>query len=115
MMQRSQKLQIVLDALDECTSRSELLQWMKTLSGSELKNVHLIATSRREEELEFGLSGLIDKENMIPLDNNCINDDISSYAKARLQGSTEFQKRWGLRPDVLEEVESVIGQKSGGM
>ena len=113
-MQRPQKVQIVLDALDECATRSELLEWMEKLSGPELKNVHLIATSRREEELESGLRW-IGQENMIPLQGDLIDNDIRSYTKARLQWSREFQKRWGSEPDVLEEIETVIGGKSDGM
>ncbi|KAK0712676.1 Pfs, NACHT and ankyrin domain protein [Lasiosphaeria miniovina] len=113
MMQRPEKLQIILDALDECTTRSELLKWME--SSSELTSVHLIATSRREDELESGLSGWIDKENVISMDRDLVNEDIRSYTKVRLQVSKEFQKRWDSRPNVLEEIESVIGKKSSGM
>ncbi|KAK4170727.1 hypothetical protein QBC36DRAFT_148727, partial [Triangularia setosa] len=36
MMKRPQKLRIVLDALDECTAKSELLKWLENLSTSEL-------------------------------------------------------------------------------
>ncbi|KAK3379115.1 hypothetical protein B0T24DRAFT_674933 [Lasiosphaeria ovina] len=73
MMQRPHRLQIILDALDECTARSELLNWMETLSGSKLRNVRFIATSRREEELESGLGRWMDKENMIPLDKSIMD------------------------------------------
>ena len=115
MMQRAPRLHIILDALDECTTRRELLNWMKTLSASEFANVHLIATSRREDELESGLSEWIERENMMAIDSDLVNDDIRSYIKARLQNSKEFQKRWDSKPDVLEEIESVIGEKSHGM
>ena len=80
-----------------------------------LANVHLIATSRREDELESGLSEWIERENMMPIDKDLVNDDIRSYIRARLQNSKEFQKRWDSRPDVLEEIELVIGGKSDGM
>ncbi|KAK4166291.1 putative vegetative incompatibility protein, partial [Cladorrhinum sp. PSN259] len=116
MMQRPQKLQIVLDALDECTTRYDLVKWMETLSCSELTNVCLIATSRQEEELKSGLGKWIDEQNMIPLNRDIVNKDIRSYTKARLQdGSGTFRRRWGSRPDVLDEIESVIGNKSDGM
>jgi len=115
MMQRPQKLQIVLDALDECTTRSELLRWMKTLSGSELKNTYLIATSRREEELESRLSDWINKGNMIPMDKSLVNKDIRSYTRARLRQGGEFQRRWGSSHGVLDDIESAIGGKSDGM
>ncbi|KXX76904.1 hypothetical protein MMYC01_207520 [Madurella mycetomatis] len=97
------------NALDECISTPELFKWKETLSSSELKNVRLIATSRREEELESGLRW-IGKESMIDMDRSVVNEDIRFYTKARLQSSTEFQKRWGSRLEVLEEIESVIGR-----
>ncbi|KAK3363906.1 ankyrin repeat protein [Lasiosphaeria hispida] len=115
MMQRPPRLQIILDALDECTTRRELLKWMETLAGSEFTNIHLLATSRREEELESGLGEWIERENMMPIDKDLVNHDIRSYTKARLQSSKEFQKRWGSRPDVLQDIESVIEEKSHGM
>jgi hypothetical protein len=52
---------------------------------------------------------------MIPLDSNLINDDISSYTKAKLRGSKEFQKRWGSSPETLTEIETAITKKSGRM
>jgi hypothetical protein len=113
MMQRPKKLQIILDAMDECVTRSELLKWMKTLPG--LVGVHLIATSRQEEELESGLSGWIRKENTILIDKNLVNTDIRSYIKARLEVSEEFQKRWDSTPDVLKEIGTELGGKAGGM
>lgn len=113
MMQRPKKLQIILDAMDECVTRSELLKWMKTLP--ELASVHLIATSRWEEELESSLGRWIHKENAILIDKNLVNADIRSYIKARLKAGEEFQKRWASRPAVLEKIEVELGGKAGGM
>ena len=115
MMQHPQKLQIIVDALDECVTRAELLDWMKTLAGPDLTHVHLVATSRREEELESGLGGWISNDNRIPIQRDSVNEDIRSYVKARLQRSEDFQKRWASKPSVLEEIESAIGKKAGGM
>jgi hypothetical protein len=115
MMQHPQKLRIILDALDECVTRAELLDWMKTLAGPDLTHVHLVATSRREEELESGLGGCIHNDNMILIDRYSVNEDIRSYVKARLQRSEDFQKRWASKPTVLEEIESAIGGKADGM
>jgi hypothetical protein len=115
MMQHPQKLRIILDALDECVTRTELLDWMKTLAGPNLTHVHLVATSRQEEELESGLSGWIPNDDRIPIPKDFVNEDIRSYVKARLQRSEDFQKRWALKPSVLEEIESAIGEKADGM
>ncbi len=115
MMQHPQKLQIVLDALDECATRSKLLDWMKTLAGPDLTHVHLVATSRREGELESSLGGWIQDDDRIPIDRDSVNDDIRSYVRARLQRSEDFQRRWASMPSVLEEIESAIGGRADGM
>ncbi len=115
MMQHPQKLQIIVDALDECVTRAELLNWMKTLAGPDLTHVHVIATSRREEELESGLRRWIQNDNRIPIDRSSVNEDIRSYVKARLQRSEELQTRWASMPSVLEEIESAIGGRANGM
>lgn len=115
MMQQPKKLQIILDALDECATRAELLDWMKTLAGPDLPCVQLIATSRREEELESSLSGWIHIDNRIPINPDSVNKDIRSYVRARLQRSEEFQRRWASRPSVLKEIESAVGGKADGM
>ncbi|KAK4182388.1 ankryin repeat protein, partial [Podospora australis] len=115
MMKHPKKLQIILDALDECVTRAELLNWMKRLVRPDLKHIQLIATSRQEEEIESSLGEWIHKDNRIPIDSDSIKEDIHSYVKARLQSSEDFQKRWASKPSVLEEVESAIGGKADGM
>lgn len=115
MMHYPKKLRIILDALDECLTRGELLNWMKALADPDLTHVHVVATSRREEELESSLSGWIQNENRIPIDRYSVNEDIRSYVKARLQKSEDFQRRWASKPSVLEEIESAIGEKADGM
>jgi hypothetical protein len=113
MMQCPQKLQIVLDALDECFTRNELLKWMEKLPR--LSNVHLIATSRQEEELKSSLSRWIRKENIVSMGSDLVNADIRSYIEATLKTGAEFQKRWGSIPTVLQEIETVVGGKADGM
>ncbi|KAK4106980.1 hypothetical protein N656DRAFT_785814, partial [Canariomyces notabilis] len=56
---------------------------MKTLVGPDLKQVHLVVTSRREEELESCLGGWIHTDNRMPIDMDSVNEYIRSYVKAR--------------------------------
>jgi len=112
MVQRCKNVQIILDALDECVTRSELLRWMRTLH--ELVSVHLIATSRQEEELEYGLSEWIGRGHTIAIGRDLVNVDICSYINSRLEVGG-FQKRWASKPDVLEEIEVELGGKAAGM
>ncbi|EQL01645.1 Nucleoside phosphorylase domain protein [Ophiocordyceps sinensis CO18] len=115
MMRSGKKLRIVLDALDECLTRGDLLRWMETLSSPELTNVHLVATSRREEELESGPGKWIQEDDMMLMNRDNVSGDIRSYIRARLRHSEQFQKRWASNPSVLEEIECTIGEKADGM
>ncbi|KAG7288157.1 hypothetical protein NEMBOFW57_007682 [Staphylotrichum longicolle] len=84
MMQRSSKVLIVLDALDESVTRTELLGWMRTLASPDLTHVHVVATSRREQELESGLSAWIGEDDRVPLEKDPVNEDIRSFRWAAL-------------------------------
>ena len=115
MMRLPKKVLIVLDALDECVTRNELLEWLKTLSDRELTNVQLIATSRQEQELESALCKWIHDRDRIAINRDAVNADIQSYIRARLESSGEYQRRWAAIPSVLEEIKSVVGGKADGM
>ncbi|RYC79570.1 hypothetical protein BFJ63_vAg17544 [Fusarium oxysporum f. sp. narcissi] len=109
------KIFLVLDALDESTTRVELLEWMKdVISAPELDHVRLIATGRPEAEFQREIPHLIGKDNCILLDKDAINTDIRSYVMARLEKSPEFAK-WASCPSVLKQIRNEIGSKPDGM
>jgi hypothetical protein len=43
---------IVLDALDECTDREDLLTFICDLTNSKIDGLRIMATSRRERDIE---------------------------------------------------------------
>ncbi|KAF2241393.1 HET-domain-containing protein [Trematosphaeria pertusa] len=53
---------IVLDALDECTQRQELMDVLETVAGWQLDNVHLLMTSRKERDIESSLESYVKKK-----------------------------------------------------
>ena len=66
MVSSAEDTYIMLDALDECHTRTGprtegLLSWIRDLLGSEHKNVHPIATNRPEQDIQPTLSELIAK------------------------------------------------------
>lgn len=107
------KLVILLDALDECSERRELLQWMKELV-LDITNVQVIATGRPEHDLQQNLVSLLGKSNCLPLSKESVDNDIRSYIKARLEEGQEF-KRWINFPHVLEQIRVAVSSKSNGM
>lgn len=107
------RIWIVLDALDESSTRSELLSWIKTTSA-DLANLHLLVTSRPEHEIEAALKSLRGKESTIPLDGTGVANDIRSYVHVRILHD-EGLKRWRSREDVQEQIANDLVGKAGGM
>jgi hypothetical protein len=114
MMNHVEKIQVVIDALDECENRKDLLLWIKRLSGSRHAKVCLLITSRKEEEIESGLRCWLHEENFVPIQRGPVDSDIRSYVRATLRADNGFQ-RWRLEPSVLEEIEIELMKKADGM
>jgi len=119
MIGSSEGVYIVLDALDECQTRTGshtegFFAWIKDLLGSRQKNVHLIATSRPEQDIQSTLTELIDEEHRIPIQSDLTRDDINAYIRTRVREGDGL-KRWRKQQDVQEEIEAALMQKANGM
>jgi hypothetical protein len=119
MIQQAKEVWIVLDALDECTTREGsqtegLLSWMKDILSSEQRNVHLLVTSRPEQDIESEISDWAQKDDAVPIQSDVIADDIRAYVHTRVREDKDL-KRWRSRPDVQHEIESRILEKADGM
>jgi hypothetical protein len=106
---------VVLDALDESTTRGELLLWMNdVVSRPELGHVQLICTSRPEPEFVRVVPSLIGEENCLALDKDSVNADIRSYVAAQLLQRREFRDQC-LSQDLLERIRRKVGNGADGM
>ena len=76
MIQDLPQSYIVLDALDECTQRAELVEIFETMMGWKVPNLHLLVTSRREHDIESSLKGYVDPRNSICLQSEVVDQDI---------------------------------------
>ncbi|KAH7010690.1 uncharacterized protein B0I36DRAFT_378566 [Microdochium trichocladiopsis] len=115
MIKGSKTTYVILDALDECLERKELLGWMKEFfTIPDLSHVHLIATGRPEEEFLSFIPGWLGNEHCLPLDKNAVNADIRSYVAARLEQSSDFVDK-GLSQDLLEQIRNKVGDRADGM
>ena len=99
---------IVLDALDECSERDKVLDWVQTviLHKNENLRLHLIITSRPEKEIN-------DKFNSyccVDVAEASENHDIEIYLDHQLQ--TGWQK-WP--PEIQTEIRLTLGEKADGM
>lgn len=106
---------IVIDALDECHERNDgltgdLLSWIQGLRDVSL-NVHLLVTSRPEQDIRVSIESWSQAGEIIPLQSDRIAQDINAYIKAR----TAEMSRWKSRPDIQETIESHLSRKANGM
>ncbi|WDK21587.1 hypothetical protein CGRA01v4_12877 [Colletotrichum graminicola] len=114
MMQAKGRLCIVLDALDECTKRSDLLRWIQSvISSPSHPHVQLIATGRPEKEFMRDFRSWIG-ESCVPLDVKSTRMDIQSYISNRLTTSKEFSK-WASTPYILQHIQKELEVKAQGM
>ncbi|KAK2603443.1 hypothetical protein QQS21_004394 [Conoideocrella luteorostrata] len=115
MLTVHKKCTIVLDALDESTTRHELLQWIKDLVfRPELGYIQLICTSRPESKFLCDIPALICQDNCLILDKESINADIRSYVAAQLSQRPDFQDK-RLSQNLLEEMRQKVGHGADGM
>ena len=119
MIQQVDEVWIVLDALDECHSRKGtrtegLILWMEDLLHSKLRNVHLLATSRQEEDIESSLSKWARTKDMMHIQSDLVTDDIRAYVRTRVK-EDDGLRRWRSQPDIQEEIETRLMEKACGM
>jgi hypothetical protein len=115
MLAGQEKGSVVLDALDESTTRGELLLWMNdVVSRPDLGHVQLICTSRPEPEFMRDIPLLIGEENCLALDKESVNADIRSYVAAQLLQRREFRDK-RLSQDRLEGIQKKVGDGADGM
>jgi hypothetical protein len=105
---------VVLDALDECTQRSELMDMLETVAGWHVDNLHLLMTSREERDIERSLNGYIMGENAVCLQRDVVDQDIQRYVQQRLHDDKSLLK-WNKDADVRQEIEAALMSGARGM
>ncbi|KAK0516125.1 hypothetical protein JMJ35_002159 [Cladonia borealis] len=105
---------IVLDALDECSNREDLLEYLYRLLSWNTEHLHILVSSRPERAVEEGITRLVKGDNRIRVQGDQVNDDIRIYIRARLDQDPKL-KRWQKRLDVRNEIESCLMKKADGM
>ncbi|KAK2771177.1 ankyrin repeat protein [Colletotrichum kahawae] len=115
MIMQFEKVYLLLDALDESKSMTELIEWISAVVVDlDLRNVKAILLSREEEDLPQGLKSCIGEEGCLPLSKSSIDSDISAHVRETLQSNLAF-KRWSSVPWVLDKISCEIRAKANGM
>lgn len=105
---------IVLDALDECADRDDLLSDIEEIMGWKSNNIHILVTSRKEVDIEEALEPLATEQEMVCIQSETIREDIKAYVHQRLQTDRKL-KRWQSNEDVQKEIEDTLVAKADGM
>ncbi|KAF8833460.1 hypothetical protein BDN67DRAFT_1072930 [Paxillus ammoniavirescens] len=97
---------ILIDALDECGSRAELLDWMRSLQST-TQGLHLLATSRPEHIIEEGMSNW--RHVRIFLSSEVLDNDIKTYVDNRVEANDD------LKLFMTEEMKKKLRQRGDEM
>ncbi|KAH8695894.1 hypothetical protein GQ44DRAFT_598393, partial [Phaeosphaeriaceae sp. PMI808] len=114
VIQELPQVYVILDALDECSQRAELMEMLETIVGWNLENLHLLLTSRRERDIESTLEGFVDAWHQICLQSALVNEDIQQYVQQRLSTDKTLYK-WGKDDDARQEIEAALKDGAHGM
>lgn len=101
---------VVLDALDECKRRQELLDFIEELINWKMDGLHLLVTSRKEEDIKNRLDRHISAQ--IDLQSTLVDEDIQLHVHETLKSDPKLQ-RWPA--DVKREVETALIKGAHGM
>jgi hypothetical protein len=105
---------VILDALDECTQRSELMDMLKTMAGWPLHNLHLLITSRKERDIETSLKSYIREEDTVCLQRDVVDQDIQRYVQQKLRDNESLAK-WNKDAAISQEIENALMRGAHGM
>lgn len=105
---------VILDALDECKERASLLEDIEEMAGWQMEKLHILVTSRRENDIKESLEPLINDENVVCIQSELVNDDVRAYVHERLLTDRGL-RRWQKKPEVRQEIETTLMGKVGEM
>ena len=110
MIQSFDHAYIVFDALDECHDRRDFLKFLKELHGWGLGPLHLLATSRQEDDITRVLNPLVSC--VVPMDRSFVDGDILVHVSKTLEDDGEFAVYSG---EEREKIRDVLTKGAHGM
>ncbi len=106
----SHRTYVVLDALDECSEREELLNTISQIVQSSSGEVNIFVTSRNERDISEGLEGVIDVK--INLEASTVDVDIELHVRKSLENDKKL-KQW--KPLIKQEMLEALVNGAHGM
>ena len=105
---------LIIDALDECLERQELLAGIKEFPNWEDTNLHILTTSRNERNIEDCMDYFVGVQESIRIQSVSVEHDIRAYIHHRLQ-TDQTLRRWQKQHKVQQKIENSLMDKAGGM
>ncbi|KAF2111820.1 hypothetical protein BDV96DRAFT_649794 [Lophiotrema nucula] len=103
---------IVIDALDECNQREDLLSILSEIARWQASSLHLIVTSRKLGTIESSLENFVEPQHIVSLQSDVVDKDIAKYVVEKLAQDT-ILRRW--RDDIKQEIRAALMGGSKGM
>jgi hypothetical protein len=113
-MQQFAHVYVVLDALDECMQRSELMDMLEAVAGWQLDNLHLLMTSRKQRDIERSLEGYVEEDDTVCFQRDVVDQDIQRYVQHRL-GVDKGLAKWNKDNAIRQEIEEALMHGARGM
>jgi hypothetical protein len=114
MLQEFPQSYLILDALDECADRVELMRILKQMARWQLEETRVLVTSRKERDIESSLEEIVNRECIICLQHQVVDKDIQTYVRQRLSDDKGL-KKWQKGAEIRQEIETVLMEGSRGM
>jgi hypothetical protein len=105
-----QHVYMVVDGLDECGDREDIMHVIEKVNGCGLSNVHVLLASRPESNIESAISSFLTHQ--ISLDEKNVDLDISIFIQAVLQDDQKLA-RWPLY--IRQAIQKTLEDGSCGM
>ncbi|KAJ4353488.1 uncharacterized protein N0V89_005218 [Didymosphaeria variabile] len=104
---------ILIEGLDECLQRPELLSVLLPIITRQSPNLHLLMISRHDMEFQDFLESFSNKENTARLEIGPHHQDIRQYIRHRLSSESRFRK-WAGDAELRQEIEDHLVEKTDG-
>ena len=101
---------LVLDALDECSNRSILLQGLQECHRWGLPSLHILTTSRKETDIEDQMIKLAACQ--VCVEESVIDSDIRSFVQEQIQKDSKFSI-WP--SEIRAEIQKALLEGANGM
>ncbi|KAK5677770.1 hypothetical protein LTS10_009653 [Elasticomyces elasticus] len=106
------EVSVVIDALDECKVREDLL---RRLPSVKCEHVRLLITSRPEYEIEVSIQRWIPEHDVVSVQQTPVDDDIRQVIRSHIYTDVGPLSRWKGKIGVLALIENRLMEKAGGM